>query len=114
MDPHRRYAAILFAAFITTNSFASNVNQADVIGWTKHVVHQLSLKQSIDGKWRNITPKYTLQGHDPVKSRVWIVRLVDPAAKFVTEQNLYLILDTSGELIAFSHQLPAQYLITQH
>jgi hypothetical protein len=114
MDPHRRYAAILFAAFITTNSFASNVNQADVIAWTQIAVSQLSAKQNIDDKWRKITPKYTQQGHDAAKSLVWIVRLVDPTAKFVTEQNLYLILNTCGELIAFSHQLPAQYLITQY
>lgn len=126
MDPHRRYAAILVAALISTHSFASNGNQTDVIGWTKQVSYQFSAKHNIDDKdriddiyridhkWRSITPKDTQQGHDAAKSQLWIGPFGDPAAKFVTAQNLHLILDTCGELNAFSHQLSAQSLITQH
>jgi hypothetical protein len=115
MTPHRRYAAsFMFAAILSTSAIAESPSQANVMIWTQSAVTRLTLEQQINHKWRKITPKYIQPGHDVNRKDVWLVRLVDPTAGMTTEQNLYLILTATGELIEFSTHLPSHYLINKN
>lgn len=115
MTSHRSYAAsFVFAAFISTTALGGTASQSDVTDWSQSVVKTLSSTMQVDVKWQKIKPKYVQPGHDANRKDVWLVRLIDPAAGPTDEQNLYLILSETGELIEFSDHLPSHYLINKN
>lgn len=115
MNPLRRCAVVFLIAALTqfTAVADTSITYSEAIKHAEHSVFHLQQQQVIAEHWSSISPKYAQKASSTTQDQLWIVRFIDPQARKFNEQNLYLILSDSGQLIDYSYQLPTSYLLVQ-
>ncbi|EGM76197.1 hypothetical protein Rhein_3607 [Rheinheimera sp. A13L] len=115
MNPLRRCAVVFLIAALTqfTAVADESLTHSEAIKHAEHSIVQLQQQQSIAQHWSSISPKYAQKASSATQKHLWVVRFIDPQARKFNEQNLYLILTDSGQLIEYSYQLPTAYLLVQ-
>ncbi|MDF3124580.1 DUF6488 family protein [Rheinheimera sp. 1928-s] len=91
----------------------ASMTHSEAIKHAEHSIVQLQQQQVIAEHWSSISPKYAQKASSTNQEELWVVRFIDPQARKFNEQNLYLILSDSGQLIEYSYQLPTSYLLVQ-
>lgn len=115
MNPLRRSAVVFLIAALTqfTALADASMTHSEAIKHAEHSIVQLQQQQVIAEHWSSISPKYAQKASSTSQEELWVVRFIDPQARKFNEQNLYLILSDSGQLIEYSYQLPTSYLLVQ-
>lgn len=116
MNPLRRRAVVFLIAALTHFSTLADAysTHSTAIKHAELTISELQQRQVIAAHWSSVTPKYVQKASSTSQKDLWLVRFVDPQARKFNEQNLYLILSDSGQLIEYSYQLPTSYLLIQH
>ena len=115
MNPLRRYAVVLTIAALTSFTTVANtaLTESQLRKHAQQSIASLQQQNAISDLWSTISPKYVQKASSATHQNLWVIRYVDPKARKFSEQNLYLILSDSGELIEFTYRLPATYLLVQ-
>lgn len=115
MNPLRRRAVVFLIAALTqfTTIADASLTHSEAIKHAELSITELQQQQAIAEHWSSIAPKYVQKALSATEQNLWIVRFVDPQARKFKQQNLYLILSDSGQLIEYSYQLPTSYLLVQ-
>lgn len=115
MNPRRRRAVVFLIAALTqfTTLADASITHSEAIKHAELSISELQQQQVIAEHWSSIAPKYAQKAASATIKNLWVVRFIDPQARKFNEQNLYLVLSDSGQLIEYSYQLPTSYLLVQ-